>query len=508
MFFQLFENLLKLHADKPFVFILASRCAKDDLRSLSKSRDYLFQGIRAHPGNVDLYREAFLLEFSLAKAKYEELLAESAKVKKEEEGEPKEPVNIDTNKLRENITLVYEAALAKADSAELMIEFYHHVRRAPFTEDMASTILTDLQRVFPHKELTWHTLAQTKFELLADPSNQEKFKKIIEEGIEVYKKAVEVLNTPEMWGMYLNCVIDIHNDDSLELPYFRKNCLIMAFMAAWSEKQLTDQHFYIWSELKEDLDKQMKLLKFGTKAFPTSIFLWSTMIMKRSHQRNEKAAWDMFKEALAHFRGERASLSLPLWKLMINLHVSSPKKVETLFEEGIKPNSGVGTELKPLYVEWAALKYGVVPRKLYHRIARTRPFSQALHEKMIQLENYHVKPDRQELTKCYDLLVQQFGSTNVQVWLDYMQFENGSPNYQANILKLKERALETLKPELINQFNSEMLFFTISWFGSPKTMNPMRRNFRKSGGRGHKRKVPINRTNCVNSKPARYSCFI
>lgn len=89
MFFQLFENLLKLHADKPFVFILASRCAKDDLRSLSKSRDYLFQGIRAHPGNVDLYREAFLLEFSLAKAKYEELLAESAKVKKEEEGEPK-----------------------------------------------------------------------------------------------------------------------------------------------------------------------------------------------------------------------------------------------------------------------------------------------------------------------------------------------------------------------------------------------------------------------------------
>lgn len=226
----------------------------------------------------------------------------------------------------------------------------------------------------------------------------------------------------------------------------------------------------------------------------------SVLYVYRSHQRNEKAAWDMFKEALAHFRGERASLSLPLWKLMINLHVSSPKKVETLFEEGIKPNSGVGTELKPLYVEWAALKYGVVPRKLYHRIARTRPFSQALHEKMIQLENYHVKPDRQELTKCYDLLVQQFGSTNVQVWLDYMQFENGSPNYQANILKLKERALETLKPELINQFNSEMLFFTISWFGSPKTMNPMRRNFRKSGGRGHKRKVPINRTNCVNSK--------
>lgn len=70
---------------------------------------------------------------------------------------------------------------------------------------------------------------------------------------------------------------------------------------------------------------------------------------------------------------------------------------------------------------------------------------------MAELETMQLVIDQKNARYPHEIAVQQFGKTNMDVWLNYIKFElrYGFPK---NVSSLHNRALKTLKPALTAEF--------------------------------------------------------
>uniref|UniRef100_A0A0A9VTS0 U3 small nucleolar RNA-associated protein 6 n=2 Tax=Lygus hesperus TaxID=30085 RepID=A0A0A9VTS0_LYGHE len=486
------ENFVKVHRDKPCVFQIASRCAREDLRNVDKARDYIASGIRIHMESCELYKEAFFLELDLAKEKYA-ILTQGDQVPKIEEP------------LTKTIEFVYDAARLKIHNVDFFLDLFHSVRGLPFVKDLENRIQEDLQELFPREETMWDTLAKIKLEQLKVPTNQPNFRNIIEEVVGMYKTALEKhLNTPTMWSMYIDRVLEIYNDSSVDLSKFKKNCVLMAFTAAYHKNHLNEKHYLIWAELQKDEERKLQLLRKGAAKLHSSVPLWTKMITTRLAMNNEDDAWRVFEDSVVNFRNDK-SASLSLWKLMLRYYQCvRPDKVSWCFEQGIK-SSCVSPEMKPMYLEWTTLTRGILAgRKLYSEISCSRPYSAALHEKMIELENYQVKLNIKSLRQAHALLTEHFGTNDVAVWMKWINFENNVTKSRKNVLRIKDRAMKCLQPALIDEFSSEVRFFEISCLTAAKARPDVQKFNKSSCEVGNKRKVSSTKNDGNKRKKLRH----
>lgn len=60
--------------------------------------------------------------------------------------------------------------------------------------------------------------------------------------------------------------------------------------------------------------------------------------------------------------------------------------------------------------------------------------------------------DREREKLCLDQMIEIFGTTRADVWLRYMRYEQTETPERVN--ELHEKALETLKPELLGEFDA------------------------------------------------------
>ncbi|KAF6204346.1 hypothetical protein GE061_002687 [Apolygus lucorum] len=484
------ENLVVVHKDQPCVFQIAARCAKEDLKNIYKARAYITAGIRLHMDCSDLYKEAFFLELVLAKEKYASLTKEGE--------EPK----IDAS-LTKTIELVYDAAKNQIHDVDFFLDLYHSIRELPFAMDLEVKLHSDLLELFPREETMWDTLAQIKLEQLKIPTNQPQFRNIIEEVVGMYKTALEKhLNTPTMWSMYIDRVLEIYNDASVDLSKFKKNCVLMAFAAAYHKNQLNEKHYLIWAELQKDEERKLQLLRKGTAKLPTSVPLWTKMITTRLAMNNEEDGWRVFEDSVVNFRNDKAA-SLSLWKLMLRYYQCvRPDKVSWFFEQGIK-SSCVSAEIKPMYLEWMVLSRGILDgRKLYNEIASSRPYSAGLHEKMIELENFQVKLNIKSLRQAHAFLTEHFGTNDVSVWMKWINFENNVAKSRRNVIRIRDRAMKFLQPALVDEFSSEMRFFEITCL-TAKARIDTQRNEKSFGDVDKKKTTSTKQDNNKRKKSAR-----
>lgn len=104
-------------------------------------------------------------------------------------------------------------------------------------------------------------------------------------------------------------------------------------------------------------------------------------------------------------------------------------------------------------------------RSLFRELVKHRPPSYKLHRKMLQLNSQLLSNDRNKLndesvndineTKfVYEISIEFFGSSEPDIWLDYVRFERDYGDIK-NMNILFEKAKLLLKPHLLDNFISQ-----------------------------------------------------
>lgn len=117
-----------------------------------------------------------------------------------------------------------------------------------------------------------------------------------------------------------------------------------------------------------------------------------------------------------------------------------------------KCDTQVIMSIKPMLLEKMYEHCGLkVTRDMYEEFIRTPPIQLELHTTMIDIEKNQDNPNGRQIRKCFECLVQHFGSNNVKLWMDYMKFETDNGNAQLSPA-IYRRALAMLKKELVDEF--------------------------------------------------------
>lgn len=108
--------------------------------------------------------------------------------------------------------------------------------------------------------------------------------------------------------------------------------------------------------------------------------------------------------------------------------------------------------LKPKLLQKMYEKNGIkAARQTYEEFIRTPPRQVEVHRVMIAIEMSQEKPALKNVRKCYEALVQQHGKNDVQVWMDYINFEQNEGSAAA-VPAIHRRAIGMLEKNLVDEF--------------------------------------------------------
>jgi U3 small nucleolar RNA-associated protein 6 len=135
------------------------------------------------------------------------------------------------------------------------------------------------------------------------------------------------------------------------------------------------------------------------------------------------------------------------------LKLDTPNKVHEIYKAAITDVcKEVSVYFQPEYIEWLALTKSLdVARKVYEDLSTSATVCLELHQRMAKLEASITTPDIERWRKCHNYAIQYFGKDRIDVWVDYMKFEQnfGEPK---KCTAIYERARSTLNVNLVDNF--------------------------------------------------------
>ncbi|XP_060865287.1 uncharacterized protein LOC132941308 isoform X2 [Metopolophium dirhodum] len=170
-------------------------------------------------------------------------------------------------------------------------------------------------------------------------------------------------------------------------------------------------------------------------------------------------SFDHDKLMVAFSQGVRAlNDSLPLWKILIrNLRYRRPEIVETLLKEATKGTEDfydekLSLEIRPKYLEWCIeFKDIHATRDLFNELKDFKPACPKLYLVMIAIEREEPNYELDTVRQLYEEVTKLCGNDNVEVWIDYIRFEQEYGNkglkqkiYYKAVFNLQRQFLDTL----------------------------------------------------------------
>lgn len=109
---------------------------------------------------------------------------------------------------------------------------------------------------YEKEPLVWDTMARREMKGLPSPysndttievnvTEQKSVRDRITSCNEVYLRAVETLQSEEMWSLYIDCLLEI-NQQGRALPNFKRKLLKTALFQGHQAKLLTEQYYLYW----------------------------------------------------------------------------------------------------------------------------------------------------------------------------------------------------------------------------------------------------------------------
>ncbi|XP_005993819.1 U3 small nucleolar RNA-associated protein 6 homolog [Latimeria chalumnae] len=459
-----FSAMLAIHPDKPALWIMAAKWEMEDRMSSESARHLFLRALRFHPESQKLYQEYFRMELMHAeKLQKEKRELEKAKM---DLGDYEFPEEIIKGELAR---IVYKDAVQKIKGAELHLSFLSIARLFDCTQELQKEILDDLQTLHASDPLTWDYMARQELEVeLASfseyASKQTKASDIAqkeERCYVVYEEAVSSLPTEAMWKYYIAFCLERlkRKTNNKELKQKRQERVLAVFNKAHESNLLSEALFKEWLQLLLGLNQSEKaadVAVVATRCFSQSVEMWQASLKVLIELKRDDVC-KMFEEAFSQIKTKE---SLPLWTLLVewNEGMNRPEETEAAFQRAIhSPIPIISVTMKEKYLDWAFRTGGYKKaKKVFTSLHESRPFSLDFFRKMIQIEKEQEPSKMQNLREYYERALREFGSTDADLWLDYIKEEIGhTQGKPENSGKIHWRAMKMLEGEQVEYFISK-----------------------------------------------------
>ncbi|XP_072538940.1 U3 small nucleolar RNA-associated protein 6 homolog [Salminus brasiliensis] len=458
---KVFSTMLAIHPDKPSLWIMAAKCEMEERNSSESARHLFLRALRFHPENKKVYQEYFRMELMHAeKLRKQQQELERAKI---DVGEYEFSPEILGGKLAE---VVYRDAAQKIKGAEFMLSLLQIAAIFDFTKNLQDTILQDLQTRHTDDSVTWDFMARRELEAAGAPELQSAQGRASdtsrreERCCAVYEEGIKSLNTEPMWTCYVTFCLDRfkRKTNIAELKEKRRERLLGVFQRAHDASLLQESFYKTWLQVllsSGETESAAQVAIAATERFSQSVETWSLSLQTLvSLQRAEAGL--LFQEALKHVNPKE---SLPLWQLQAEWSMASrtPEETEALFQKALtSPVPAISTALKETYLEWAYKTGGYKrARKTFKSLQEHRPFTKTFFTKMVQIEKDQEKPKISNLRDYYERALREFGSSDDDLWMDYIREELGTHGSPENCGKLHWRAMKSLVGESVERFTTQ-----------------------------------------------------
>uniref|UniRef100_A0A672GDT7 UTP6 small subunit processome component n=1 Tax=Salarias fasciatus TaxID=181472 RepID=A0A672GDT7_SALFA len=401
---KVFSAMLAIHPDKPAFWIMAAKSELEDRNSSESARHLFLRALRFHPDNKKVYQEYFRMELLHS----EKLRLQKAELDKAQVdlGEYEFSTEILNGKLAE---VVYRDATGKIKEAEFVIALLNVAAIFDFTKELQDMILQDLLANYTSDSVTWDFMARRELdaptageELHTARGRASDVNRREERCCQVYEEGVKSLDTGRTAGVA---------------------------MAA-------------------------------TQRFSQSLPLWS-LSLQTLVQLGSGDVGRLFQDAFTHVNPK------------VNTHTNTHTQKPSLFSLSLSVTSSsvtcqcsrqeeslllaaVAMEIKERYLDWSYSTGGYKKaRKIFTSLQENRPLSKAFFTKMIEIEKEQETPKMNNLRDYYERALQEFGTSDEDLWLQYIQEELGPLGQPQHCAKIHWRAMKFLEGESVERFTSK-----------------------------------------------------
>ncbi|KAH8275856.1 hypothetical protein KR018_012151 [Drosophila ironensis] len=472
----IYEKMLLYHGDEPLLWVEAAQWLYEYNRlNIDRVKDILLRGLHRHPDSQDLNKcffDMMLKEAALADS--ERTLADNTLSEQDVKLERVEAVY--RNSMANITQLGYFVGLLES------CEDHHEL-----TGKIQRIIIDDMQEKFPREPGLWDLLAQRELRgyHLGDGSDLEEdeetnnsgddepttkkprstnvrsLKRRIQLCVTVYKSAVEELQTPEMWALYLDAMLNLNADDKTERS-LKQQCLADALQAGHRSRMMSVKHYALLRQMLCSAPSGREAaVTILTEALKTDSSVEMHRLLLATHIQNDSdtLVYNLFQKVHKNMGSE----ALLLWKMVLvylraRRDSKSRRRVDEIFELACKAPWPEFGELRSDYVRYLWQERSVeAARKEYAKLAVLPPMSLALHRQMVDLEASVAVQDNastKHWRMCYEFMTCYFGKTEPGIWVEYLAFERDHGETK-NIALLVQRALSTLEPKFVTVFESE-----------------------------------------------------
>ncbi|XP_019876706.1 U3 small nucleolar RNA-associated protein 6 homolog [Aethina tumida] len=442
------NNLIKNHSHNSATWILIAKYYAYEKKNIKDAISHLHKGLRIHK-EPQMYRTALEFELFEARTKRPAVLSEQELAKEK----------ILNLKLKNYLETIFQ----DVNDFNFYIEILDMLQKYPSTKDAQDVIVQKLLQSHSNEDVVWHALAQRELKQLNNKdSDQEKTssKQILEQGFKKYQEGLKILSGEKktaLWRRYLDCLMDFQNNTNVASK-LKTSTLHQALEDACEEDILDNRHYIMWIELldnkmdeavNENQRQQIQeeiidVLEKGLEAIPDSVELWKLRMKAAVMTDIEKEVNETMKRGIQALKDK----SLPIWLMALRFHVlsSDEKTIDEFYQSATYAPREVCSVLKPQYILWLGMNKPVQDvRAKYKLMAKQTPYCKELHNSMLKVENNQLQPDEAEIEKIHKNACDQFGTEDVDVWINYAQFlSKHKPNEVSNLYQRAESKLDKL----------------------------------------------------------------
>ncbi|NXN52516.1 UTP6 protein, partial [Rynchops niger] len=466
---KVFSSMLAIHPDKPALWIMAAKWEMETRLSSENARHLFLRALRFHPECPKLYQEYFRMELMNAeKQRKEKKEFERAKMDLGEFSYSEEILN------GEMARIVYRDAAQKIKGVEFHLAVLSIAKLFDFTQDLQKEILErygvfSLQTTFADDPLTWDYMARRELELgsLQSTEHITKQTKVSEmtqreeRCSAVFEEAVKAVPTEDMWKYYITFCLERYNrkTNSEELKQKRLERTLSVFNKAHESSLLPEALYKQWLQLLLEFNLFEKATEVGeaaTKRFSLSGETWQMRLQVLIQLKSDDVT-QCFEEAIKHMKSQG---TLPIWTLWVEWSegMKSKEDTEAVYQRSLHATTRAeSVTMKEKYLDWTYRNSGYKKvRRVFTSLCENGPFSLDFFRKMIQIAKEQESCNMLHLREYYERALREFGSTDSDLWLDYIKEELSHPQGKPeNCGSIHWRAMKMLQGDLVEDFVSK-----------------------------------------------------
>ncbi|XP_045766401.1 U3 small nucleolar RNA-associated protein 6 homolog [Maniola jurtina] len=427
------NQMLQMHGDKPKMWQMVSMWESKEQKNLENARNFLLKGIHRHPESEILYLDLFEIELMLA------FQAENEEEK---------------DKYLKRAEVVWRSGIKNVPDMNYLFKLCDLSMKFGIDDATTNSIKEEIWNRSSDKNV-WSYIANKELEgyhwteIEEYVSEEFNYPPEVNNYIAVYEEALQRFPDENLCTKYIHGLLGIKDSVCTELQkistvkhawnYGHENGLLTNEMYAFGISMLKLQDEMTKDELTEIIDSALA-------KNPSYRMLWEEKLLL--NKSDEKKMLCILQDAGKSLKSEDM---LALWNFMFD-KIESNVVFKSCYEKFKTCENAIVLSLKPKLLQKMYEHNGIkAARQIYEELIRTPPTQIDVHKIMIDLELSQEKPALKNVRKCYEALIQHHGTNNIEVWMDYIDFEQNKGSV-ALVPAIHRRAIGMLEKNVVDTF--------------------------------------------------------